>query len=86
MANIVPSSLILVTLMMEALRLSEMSFLTRTTLHKIPDVPLLQTVSVTRSASAPVNAHDLSLRPEPHHCWSTSAEVWKIRIYAFTPP
>jgi hypothetical protein len=36
-ANVVPNSLILVTLMMEALRSSETPFLTRSTSHNIPE-------------------------------------------------
>jgi hypothetical protein len=35
--NVVPSTLILVTLMMEAIPSSEMSVLTRSTLHHIPE-------------------------------------------------
>jgi hypothetical protein len=41
MATIVPSSLILVTMMMEALRSSETSILTRTTWHNIPEDSIL---------------------------------------------
>jgi hypothetical protein len=40
-ANFVPSSLILVILMMGALRSSETSFLTRTTLRNIPEDGIL---------------------------------------------
>jgi hypothetical protein len=44
MANFVPSSLILVTLIMEALRSSETSILTRVTWHNIPEDGILQSL------------------------------------------
>jgi hypothetical protein len=40
--NVVPTSLILVTLMMEAISSSETSVLTRATLHNIPEVVILR--------------------------------------------
>jgi hypothetical protein len=40
--NVVPSSLLLVTLMMEAIRSSETSALTRATLRNIPEEGILQ--------------------------------------------
>jgi hypothetical protein len=41
-ANVIPSSLILFTPMMEAIRSSKMSVLTRTTRHHIPEDGILQ--------------------------------------------